>query len=152
MGFKMKWDAPKLDLQGTEISFALSRTEMLDLVYSKSLPIALETESEIRIRSKLFSMEMEFGVFFRFNGERLTSVFITPSVVPMEKTARIVQFDKIQNAMESEFDTLHWRSDIYPRLFGLEDRYSCGRRKNIRIEHQLYEHFTMREEIRISIR
>ena len=116
----------------------------------KNIQIDMPTKSQIVVKSKLLSLDIEFFISFQFDDEKLIAIMMSPNMV-LEGRSLNSCYNKIQKALENKLGYPHsyWRSII--NLLDPENRLTYWKSNGIKIEHYLFNRFGMEEIISIKL-
>lgn len=147
MQHKEVWDQLKLDSLDIVIAFDESKKRIMDLLNEKNISINVPGEEWIILYSKMFCLDMQFCIGFRFKGEKLVSISISPEKY-VEGKEVYLRYKEIQSALEKELGRPNNYLCCMMKWWN-SDRRAYWRGKEIFIEHYLRERFGMEENIHI---
>lgn len=141
-------DTLKLDSYDVEISFPISKKEIIETFIRNNISIDMPTEKQIIVKSKLLSLDYDFFMCFYFNGEKLDGITLLLDEY-LEGRGLYDRYRKVQKALENEWGRSY---DLIQSIVNClnPDGYLMRWKSNTVVaEHYLLNHFGVEEHIDI---
>lgn len=133
-----------------DVSFSMTKKEMIDFLQEKDIPFGMPTEMQIVVKSKILALDIDFYIDFQFKGEKLTALTMSPDMA-LEGKALHSRYNVIQKALENELGHSHNFLLTITNLLAPDSRLIRWHKNGIVIEHYLLNRFGMEEIINIEL-
>ena len=144
------WNYLKLDSFGIEISYSISKTELIHLFQEKEIPFTTLNGTQIAVTANIFSLNIDFSIDFCFDKEKLIAIMMSPKPF-LEGRLLYSRYNEIQKVLENELGHMHHPFQFLVNLLAPDGRLARWRRNGIKIEHYLLNRFGMEEIIQLTM-
>ena len=150
MNQKKLWSHLTLDSFNVDISFSKSKQEIMVFLNEKNISMETPTEMQIIVKSKMFSLAIDFFIAFHFYDEKLKAITISPDTA-LKGSALYSRYRQIQKALENELGKPRNRLRAIMNLLDQDSQLAHWQGNGIKIEHYVLNRFDMEEIIKIEM-